>query len=231
MKYLAIGNNAKTIKSDAGGEFLTAIMYMRPDDKICPMSILAACREACLNTAGRGAMSSIQEARQRKTDAFHANNALFVDQLEGDIIKALRKAAKKGVKLAVRLNGTSDIPWENIRGSRGLTLLEIFTDVQFYDYTKLPGRKVPANYHLTVSYSAANAAYAHKAEMTSHNLAVVFRGEMPARFAGRMVVDGDKNDLRFLDPANVVVGLKAKGKARKDTSGFVVDSNIIALAA
>lgn len=235
MKYLSIGNNAKTIKSDMGGEYLTAIMYMRPDLDLCPMSELAECIKACLNTAGRGAFNSIQEARQRKTDAFKADPVAFVDQLKQDVLKALKKATKQGVKLAVRLNGTSDIAWENMKGSNGNTIMQDFPDVQFYDYTKLPGRKVPANYHLTVSYSGANAKYAAKVLKTDHSIAVVFRDKesIPAFWNGRAVIDGDRDDLRFLDPTGVVVALYAKGKAKKDTTGFVVDvnENVIAIAA
>lgn len=234
MKYLAIGNNAKTIKSDKSGEYLTAIMYMRPNLNICAMSELAQCIDACLNTAGRGAMNSIQTARQRKTDAFESDPVTFVDQLKDDVIKAQRKAAKKGVKLAVRLNGTSDIAWENLAGSNGNTIMQDFPDVQFYDYTKLPGRKVPANYHLTVSYSGANAKYAEKVNKSRHNIAVVFRDKesIPEFFNGRPVIDGDRDDLRFLDQTNSIVALYAKGKAKKDTTGFVVDApSLIAVAA
>lgn len=235
MKYLAIGNNAKTIKSDKGGEYLTAIMYLRPNLNLCPMSALAACIDACLNTTGRGRMNSIQEARQRKTDAFESDPVAFVDQLKKDIMFALRKATKQGVKLAVRLNGTSDIAWENMRGSNGNTILQDFPDVQFYDYTKLPNRKVPANYHLTVSYSGANAKYAAKVLKSDHNIAVVFRDKnsIPEFWNGRRVIDGDRDDLRFMDPKSVVVALYAKGDAKKDKTGFVVDVNYdtIAIAA
>lgn len=223
MKYLAIGNNAKTVKSDAGGEYLTAIMYMRPSREVCPMSETAQCEVACLNTAGRGAMSSIQRARQRKTDAYMADPVAFVDQLASDIASAQRKATRKSVKLAVRLNGTSDIAWENKHGSDGKTLMERFPGVQFYDYTKLPTRKVPSNYHLTVSYSGANPKYAAKALDTGHNVAVVFRKALPIAYAGREVVNGDATDLRFLDRKGVIVGLTAKGAAKRDASGFVVD--------
>jgi hypothetical protein len=146
-----------------------------------------------------------------------------------DVSLAQKKAVKMGVKLAVRPNGTSDIAWENMRGSNGLTLMEQFSDVQFYDYTKLPNRKTPSNYHLTVSYSEANNAYSDKVKRTEHNIAVVFRSkELPAEFLGRRVINGDKTDLRFLDESGVVVGLYAKGTAKKDYSGFVIDSNIIA---
>lgn len=235
MEYLAIGNNPKTIKSDKGGEYLTAIMYMRPNRVICPMSELAQCEAGCLNTTGRGAMNSIQAARQRKTDAFQRDPVAFVDQLKVDILKALKKATKQGVKLAVRLNGTSDIAWENLLGSNGNTIMQDFPDVQFYDYTKLPGRKVPSNYHLTVSYSGANDKYSEKVLKSKHNIAVVFRSKeaIPAFWNGRKVIDGDRDDLRFLDPSSVIVALYAKGKAKKDDTGFVVDvqADTIALAA
>jgi hypothetical protein len=232
MKYLAIGNNAKTVKSDKQGEYLTAIMYIAPADivegiNVCPMAEIAGCKEACLYTAGRGAMSNIQAARVRKTEAFRDGMIEFVDQLILDVCEAQRKAYRKDVKLAVRLNGTSDIAWENQVGSGGATLMEIFPQVQFYDYTKLPDRKVPKNYHLTVSYSGKNQKYIDKVLKTNHNIAVVFREkELPEVFLGRKVINGDEDDLRFLDPANSVVGLYAKGKAKKDTSGFVVDNLI-----
>jgi hypothetical protein len=228
MQYLAIGNNAKTIKSDNGGEYLTAIMYLLPDDDLCPMSRLAQCQAPCLNTAGRGAFSNVQQARAAKTAAFKRDPVAFVDAIAADVRIALRKAAKLSVRLVVRLNGTSDIPWEHMRGSDGKTLFELFPDVQFYDYTKLPGRKVPVNYHLTVSYSGANPAYARKAldPKHGHNVAVVFdtpKGKpLPIFWGGRRVIDGDLTDLRFTDPDNVIVGLRAKGQARSDASGFVV---------
>lgn len=229
MKYLSIGNNAKTIKSDKGGEYLTAILYLAPADTVeginlCPMAEKAGCKQACLYTAGRGAFNNVQQARIRKTIAFRDNPVAFVDQLADDIVKAKRKADKLGVKLAVRLNGTSDIAWENQLDSNGQTLMARFPEIQFYDYTKLPGRRVPANYHLTVSYSEANQAYARKSGKTKHNLAVVFRGELPLKFNGRRVINGDKTDLRFLDRSGVVIGLTAKGPAKKDRTGFVIDT-------
>jgi hypothetical protein len=55
----------------------------------------------------------------------------------------------------------------------------------------------------------------------------VFRGEKPKTFLGLKVIDGDTHDMRFLDEDNVVVGLKAKGKAKTDYSGFVIDNEKI----
>jgi len=137
-----------------------------------------------------------------------------------DIRFLIRKAEKMELIPAVRLNGTSDILWEKI-GVGGewvyANIMEMFPDVQFYDYTKYPKRNVPKNYHITFSYSPM---YGKKSD---HNMAVVFKDRIPVKFMGRKVVDGDENDLRFLDQRNVIVGLKAKGKAKKDTSGFVVE--------
>jgi hypothetical protein len=232
MKLLSIGNNAKTIKSDKGGEYLTAILYLAPADtvagiNVCPMAEKAGCKAACLYSAGRGAFSNVQAARIRKTELFRDDPIGFVDTLADDIRKAQRKADRLGVKLAVRLNGTSDIPWENQKGSNGLSLMQTFPNLTWYDYTKMPTRRVPSNYHLTASYSGANAAYARKVQKSAHNISVVFRDTLPGEYLGRRVINGDRDDLRFTDPDNVVVGLLAKGAAKRDHSGFVID-NVIA---
>jgi hypothetical protein len=124
---------------------------------------------------------------------------------------------------------TSDIRWELLREDQEFNVFDTFKNVQFYDYTKIANRKIKEfkNYHLTWSYSNANPKYeamftdAKKAGM---NIAVVFRDEnFPRKFLNWKVIDGDKDDLRFLDPKNSIVGLKAKGKAKKDKSGFVID--------
>lgn len=223
---LSFGNDSKTVKGETEG-VLTGILYLIPDDHLCPMARNAGCREACLVSAGRGRMTNVKAGRLRKTQLFYADPVAFVDTLSKEITLASKRAAKKGMSLAIRLNGTSDIRWEHQRGSDGLSLMEKHDDVQFYDYTKLPTRKVPKNYHLTVSYSEAQAKYATKAAESAHNIAVVFRDResMPATFLGRPVIDGDKTDLRFTDPQGVVVGLYAKGAAKKDTTGFVIDAS------
>jgi hypothetical protein len=118
-----------------------------------------------------------------------------------------------------RLNGTSDIRWETVEVDGHANIMELFPTVQFYDYTKLVNRRaLPANYRLTFSLAENNdlAAWA-----SGLNVAAVFKGKLPATFMGRPVIDGDETDLRFLDPVGIVVGLKAKGKAKKDQTGFV----------
>jgi hypothetical protein len=141
----------------------------------------------------------------------------FLVALEADIRKGIKQAEKKGMIPAFRLNGTSDIAWEKYG------IIQKFPEVQFYDYTKIRNRKVAAlsNYHLTFSKADGNDMDVRLVASAGMNVAVVFK-DVPDSYIGRTVIDGDDTDLRFLDPKGVVVGLKAKGRARKDTSGFVV---------
>ena len=243
MKLLGIGNNSKTIKSDKGGEYLTGILYLDPrSTRICPYQDIAKCKVACLNTSGRAGIikkgeisNNILRARARKTDLFLENQAEFMRLIVKDIEALIRKADRLGVKPCVRLNGTSDIQWETIKLDNGNTIFEEFPSVQFYDYTKIPTRKVEhiKNYHLTWSYSEANEKYSEywkEALSKGMNVATVFRKDLPKFYKDVKVVSGDTDDLRFLDERGVIVGLKATGKARKDTSGFVIDvDNAIAI--
>ncbi len=202
-------------------------MHLRPvNTKICPYQDIAKCKSACLNTAGLGGVyPSIQKARQRKTDLFLNDRDEFMKQLVHDIHKFIRACDRKEKLPAIRLNGTSDIQWEKI-DIDGQNIFEMFPNVQFYDYTKIPTRKVDKipNYHLTWSYSEANEKYAKVFDQVPNNKAVVFRTkDLPSMFRGLEVIDGDTHDMRFLDKPNSVVGLKAKGQAKKDYSGFVID--------
>jgi hypothetical protein len=217
--------NAKTSKGTAHG-YLTGIVYLAPYNlsgvNLCPKAS-KGCAAACLYTAGRGAFKSIQAARMAKTQWFLNDRAGFVDQLKREIKAAQKRAAKLGLKLAIRLNGTSDIVWERITD-----VIQSFPDVQFYDYTKIAKRFLwdrPANYDLTFSLSEDNETDAAFVLARGGRVAAVFRDRnFPASFLGVPVVSGDDHDLRFLDASGVVVGLYAKGKARKDASGFVRDT-------
>ena len=220
MKLLGTAN-AKTVKGEKKG-YLTAVMYLAPFNlsgfQVCPKAS-KGCAAACLNTAGRGRFDKIQNARLRKTKKFFEDKDGFMRQLIKDIRALLRKAEREDMTPCVRLNGTSDIPWERIR-YEGKTLFEIFPNVQFYDYTKRVKRDPPSNYHLTFSLSEDNDDEARQALANGMNVAVVFK-KTPDQFWGFDVVDGDETDLRFLDPPGVIVGFKAKGDAKNDTSGFV----------
>ena len=225
-------NNPKILKGKkVNDKYISAILHMRPENtRICPYQEIASCKEACLNTAGRGGIikkgettNVIQEARKRKTKLFLENRTTFMTDLIADITKFANYCKKKDKLPCIRLNGTSDIQYEKIL-VEGKNIFEHFPDIQFYDYTKIPTRKVShiKNYHLTWSYSEANPKYTAWYDKIAYNIAVVFNGAFPIYFKGREVVNGDESDLRFLDKQNVIVGLKAKGKARHDMSGFVI---------
>lgn len=219
-------DNAKTVKGNKKG-FRTAILYLAPHKlsgvNLCPMADVAGCVAACLNTAGRGAMSNVQMARLRKTLAFHQDRERFVAQLIDEVGRLKLAAARDGVTLLVRPNGTSDIEWERVAPE----LFFVHSDVQFYDYTKIPNRReLPDNYDLTFSHSGVQAFAKHtaRARLSGIRVAVVFdrREGIPATFEGMQCVDGDDSDIRHLDAQGVAVALYAKGTAKHDTSGFVI---------
>jgi hypothetical protein len=230
-KTINAGSNAKTVKGDK--EYLTAIKYLAPYTlsgcNLCAMADIAKCHEGCLNTAGRGSFSNVVNARLKKSKWYNDHKRDFMQALDRDITRFVEFCTKHKVKPAIRLNGTSDIRWE-LNDLDGETLFDKHPTVQFYDYTKIYNRKIDGikNYHLTWSYSEANKKYAEfytTALSKGMNVAVVFRDKnnIPATYKGLNVVDGDKDDLRFLDPKGVIISLYAKGKAKKDTSGFVID--------
>jgi len=160
VSYLMnVGADAKTVKGEKIG-VMTGIMYLAPHKlsgiNVCPMAELAGCVSACLNTAGRGRMSGTQQARVNRTQWFHEDKPAFLRRLRKDMNSVIRKASRAGMTPMFRLNGTSDIRWE----LEAPELFNEYSDYQFYDYTKLPNRRdLPANYHLTFSYSGSNARY------------------------------------------------------------------------
>lgn len=217
-------SNTKVLKGMGRG-YMTFILHLAPADssgrEVCPKRT-PGCTAACLNTAGRGKMHSVQKARLRKTRWYHEDRAGFMDQLVWDINAGIRKAQREDAIPVFRLNGTSDIPWERVKVA-GQNVFEMFPNVQFYDYSKLHNRKVSQykNYHLTFSRGENNDRDVAKAITAGMNVAVVF-SELPESYLGMPVISGDEDDLRFLDPPRHIVGLTAKGRARLDTSGFVV---------
>jgi hypothetical protein len=236
-KLLGIDTNAKTIKGEKYG-IKTAILYLMPamqsGVQLCAMASTAGCEKPCLFKAGRGAMSNVMLSRLRKTLYFNQYRDLFMNQLHNELIRERAKAERQGYKLIVRLNGTSDVRWENVAiGYSYANIMQALPDIQFYDYTKIANRKhIPANYDLTFSYSgvADYAPYVAKAVANGERIAVVFRDRAIVNamlangetFLGLPVVDGDDTDIRHLDPKGVIVALYAKGPARRDQSGFVV---------
>ena len=224
---LGIGNDAKTSKGAKYG-FLTGILYLAPANisgrEVCP-SRSPGCSSACLFTAGRGVYTNVQNARIRKTNLLFSDRKAFLTLLRHDIALLVKKAKAEGFTPCVRLNGTSDLGWEGIAKD----IMTEFSEVQFYDYTKVLSRmklfcqgKFPKNYHLTFSRSESNWQDCKTVLSLGGNVASVFYKTLPATYSGFKVVDGDLSELRFKDGKNVIVGLKAKGKARYDDSGFVI---------
>lgn len=244
-KSLLTTHNTKTMKGEKKG-YLTAIMHLAPHtasgiSNVCTHAT-AGCSYACLNTSGQGGMgldenglNRVQAARIRRTRFLKRHKDIFMTMLVTEITEFEHKARQKGLIPVVRLNGTSDIPWEKVKNNEGKTLMELYPEVQFYDYTKYPPSKrgpLPPNYHLTFSLAEDNDEIAVDALSNNMNVAVVLKlrpsEEIPTElyFHDKLypVVDGDKNDLRFLDDINGgIVALRAKGRAKKDETGFVRD--------
>lgn len=231
--------NTKTAKSMQFSEYTSYIMHLSPADlaykalgrvgTVCPMAS-KGCKSACLNTAGRGRFNSIQESRLRKTLYFILFRDEFMSHLEKEISRIETKTSKLGKRLVLRLNGTSDIVWENIKLKNGINIFQRFINVQFYDYTKIVKRleKVSQydNYYVIFSASETNDKDVLKALELNFNVAMVF-DEIPNQWLGANVINGDMHDFRFLDVGRgVIVGLKAKGQAKKDLSGFVKQTKI-----
>lgn len=253
MKLLSTGN-PKVLKGMAQG-YNTYILHLAPASlsgyNTCPKAT-EGCKTACLNTAGRGGMfkrgettNTIQQARIRKTKFFYENRQEFMVQLVKDIELGIKQSAKLGLIPVFRLNGTSDIAWEKVRFNhtfafgkvREVNIFEVFPEVQFYDYTKMLNRKVSniSNYHLTFSAADGNDADVYTAIRQGYNIATVFgikkTEPMPESYNGLPVFNGDDSDLRFLDPKGHIIGLYAKGKAKKDNTGFVKYPTIMMEAA
>jgi len=241
------GYSPKTDKGHARN-VATAILYLAPADasgvaNTC-VDASVGCRSACLYKAGRGGFDpAVPAARIERTKHLKEDRFGFNQRLIKETVSHRARAGRKAMQCAQRLNGTSDLPWDTFAvDGNGNTMMALFPDVQFYDYTKSLRRalkhargEMPANYHVTFSRSETNEAQCREVLAAGGSVAVVFKicdckrpckHEIPEgvyTYMGRPVINGDRDDLRFMDPQNVVVGLKAKGPAKKDTSGFVVD--------
>jgi hypothetical protein len=218
--------NAKTIKNDLE----TFILYMAPSDlsgfNVCPFAS-KGCIKGCLNTAGMGIFSNVQLARINKTKFWGYDRHNFYIQLANELLKILDKTIKKNVQIAIRLNGTSDINHlDLLKRYSGIDFLDPFySSLLFYDYTPNPNyikKYQNSNYKLTFSRKEDNEDKCIEVLNNGGNVAVVFDKELPEFWNGYKVINGDQTDLRYFDAENVVVGLTAKGLAKKDLSGFVV---------
>jgi len=225
--------NAKTSKGEDLG-YLTGILYLIPSNlsgtiNLCKFAS-KGCKESCLVSAGRGAFKSVYNARLAKTELFANDLEFFMQSLVYSVQKTINQAKRKGLIPCIRLNGTSDIQWETIRNSKGQNIFEMFPSVQFYDYTPDFTRTDAflgkwKNYHLTFSRkeSRANHVQAERLLNLGVNVAAVYMDVEKVIKTNAKAVNGDLHDLRFLNPSNgSIIALKAKGKAKKDLSGFVI---------
>ena len=228
-------DNPKAIKAQAYG-YLNAINYMAPHTSggvgdLCGKAS-AGCIRLCLGEhSGQAAMSEVvRDSRKRKAAYFMRERKAFMLEFVYHIEKAQVQAHKAGLKLVVRPNGATDLPFEAIacerNGKAFRNLMEAFPDIQFVDYTKHAKRfkkPLPFNYHLTFSRSETNEAECYDVLSLGFNVACVFSGSLPTSFMAKPVLSGDEHDLRHLDPKGVVIGLSPKGsRAKRDTSGFVI---------
>ena len=232
FKRMFSTDNPKAAKA-AGLNYLNAINYLAPHESggvgnLCSHAS-PGCIMLCLGEhSGQAAMSAtVRDSRKRKAEYFMNDRKAFMAELCYHIDKLIAESDKNGLKLCVRLNGSTDIAFEGIRFDDGLNIFERYPAVQFVDYTKNPNRflrKLPANYHLTFSLSEKNAAIAKQLLARNVNVAAVFGRALPSRYLGAPVINGDEHDLRHLDPqAGVIIGLTPKGhKAKRDESGFVI---------
>lgn len=230
---LSKGNtNAKTSKNS----LKTFILYLAPHKQntkginLCPMAS-KGCAKACLFTAGRGKFSNVQSSRINKSNFFIYNKELFIKKLGSEIIRETAKAQKIGEKIAFRLNGTSDIDFIYLlKKYANLNIEDLNPYAVFYDYTKILGKvrkyKNHSNYYLTFSRAEDNESAAIAALNDGANVSIVFNGELPNYWRGFKVVDGDTSDILMIYNKNVVLGLRAKGDAKKDKTGFVVTAPI-----
>ena len=219
FKILTVANT-KILKGEKRG-YKTFGIHFAPaklsGHNVCPFAS-KGCSAACLNMAGMGKFSNVQSARIKKTKWFFENRADFLKTLDFEIKYAALLAEYEGLIPVFRLNLTSDVKFEDYG------IIQSFPQYQFYDYTKNPQRILKnqlKNYHLTFSRSESNDNLCKKILKEGFNVAMVFN-EIPKDYWGFPVVDGDSDDLRFLDQKNVIVGLTPKGPAKKDNSGFVI---------
>jgi hypothetical protein len=233
-RFLSV-DSPKAIKANSYG-YLNGINYAAPHTlggvgNLCSHASIG-CIMICLgDNSGQAAMSqAVKDSRIRKAQYFMKSRAEYMAEFAYHVQKLIDNAKKDGLKPAIRPNGSTDIAYEGVAVTvNGVTyrnIMEAFPTIPFLDYTKNPNRfnrKLPPNYHLTFSLSEKNEPIARSLLARGVNVAAIFDHGLPETYLGHPVIDGDKHDLRFLDPKGVVVGLSPKGhKAKRDASGFVI---------
>lgn len=236
VSYLGGTKHSSKMKYSYNSGTETYCLYLAPADlsgrNVCPNNKF--CKQFCLNGAGHNKAdiishgiekSKINIARIKKTNCFFDNHELFMETLVREIEKAKLHAKNNGLEFAVRLNGTSDLSPEQFK-YKGRNILEIFHDVQFYDYTKVSSRfallNIYPNYDLTYSFNGYNWRECERFLQMGGKVAVVFEGELPKTFHGYNVIDANGYDMRFLDPKSTIMGLHYHSTANDYVKGKYV---------
>lgn len=231
-------SNTKIAKGQATG-WLTTGIHLAPHTlaglrSVCPASS-KECQDACLDQSGHGAFNSTQISRIAKTRYWLLHPDAFLARLDREMAQHVRRAERHNLLPAARLNLTADELWERKRiPGKARSIMELYPQVQFYDYTKIAGRMsaflagdMPPNYHLTFSRSEklGNQLACRAFLRSGGNVAAVFRGpDLPTSWDGFPVVDGDADDLTFLRPPGTIFGLLPKGRIAKaaQPGGFII---------
>lgn len=226
---LSLGStNSKTAKNSLD----TFILYLSPFNQnsfginVCPKAS-PGCVASCLFSAGRGRFSNVINARTNKTDFLLSDKIGFLTMLKNELVKINNKAIKESKKIAIRLNGTSDLDFVGmVKNKLDFDLLSL-QNLVFYDYTKIYGKalkyKDAKNYFVTLSLAEnSNLDEIKMALNLGINVSAVFKNNLPDQLLGFPVIDGDKTDIEMIFNTGVILGLKAKGKAKKDKTGFAI---------
>lgn len=239
LSYLGKVNNSTKHEKAYKYDELVYTLYLAPAKisgyEVCPMRS-EECTNLCVHESGRNRMdiheNTINKARIKKTKMFFEERDFFIDWMIEEIKIAKVKAEKMGYHFSVRLNNTSDLSPESFFttvDNKKVNVLQMFPDVQFYDYTKVPKRfeltKKYTNYDLTFSFSGNNLQDCITMLNNNIRVAVVF-SKVPNKFWGRKVIDGDLYDMRYRDDKGIIIGLKYKQVRNKlnEKYSFVIQN-------
>jgi hypothetical protein len=231
--FTYLGGTTKSVKHRKAKKYgvMTYSLYLAPAKtsgyEVCP-GRTKECTELCLNESGMNTMvrddkgEMINDCRIAKTKLFFEHREFFMKWMIFEINSGITKAKKIGFDFSIRINNTSDISPEEFQ-LNGVNLLEMYPQIQFYDYTKVANRielmnKYP-NYDITFSYTGYNLTECQKMLLNKIRVAVVFK-LVPETFMGYKVVDGDKYDMRYKDNETVIIGLKYKRVRTKLNTNF-----------
>ena len=206
-----LGSSLKVEKGEKEG-YYTSVMYLQPANKVSTVTVcsgakFAGCEKPCLIGSGMLGLTTGQAAATRRTIIYLLDPVRFFEMLRKEIAN---KYKKHGDKLAIRLNGTSDIDFTDFIAS--------MPHIRFYDYTKVYARVIKntlANYDLTYSgsaFSSKSIQMTARAVVEGHRVAIAFNtAERKGEFkVPTDLMDFDSTDLRFTDQPGLGA-LKYKG--------------------